>query len=49
MALEVLELCAASMCSSSGQTWDFLLWPKVLNIWNTGIFCGLKEEAHIIG
>lgn len=47
MELEVLELCAASICSSSGQTWEFLL-PKVLNDWNTGIFVGLKKRHTLL-
>lgn len=44
--MEVLELCATSMCSSSGKPKNFLSCQRSFIFGIQVFFCGLKEETH---
>lgn len=46
--VEVLELCATSMCSSSGKPKNFLSCQRASIFGIQVFFCGLKEETRTI-
>lgn len=46
MELEVLELCATSMCNSSGKPKNFLSCQRSFIFRIQVFFCGLKEETR---